>query len=133
MIDVPAFNHREIHRMSFWQLLLSWLLPVVETEVQTILPIATNAVSTLTTEESAALASGDLKNTGKILATVVKNAADQAAAQGLSVGAPALLTAVGHAVQSATGASGAAVSAAAADKPSPSDDGSGHPGLVRSA
>lgn len=123
--------------MSFWQMLLSW--SIIENEVATVLPIATAAVSNLAADELTAVTSGDAKDTGHILAKAVQNTADQMAAAGIAAGAPAILTAVAHAVQ-AVGQSlpAAAPSLKVAAPPAPAaadtpaDDGTGHPGLIRS-
>lgn len=84
-----------------WAKLLALLMPIVETEVTAVAPIAVNAVSKLGAAELQAVQSGNLKDTGKILADTVNSAAADAAAAGISAGAPALLVAVSHAIASA--------------------------------
>ena len=129
--------------MPFWQMLLSWLLPVVETEVSTVLPIATKAVNDLAQNEVNAIATGDAKDTGHILAKAVQNTTTELAAAGISAGAPAVLTAVAHAISAVQVAAPPQATTSASDTPAaaiepstgeplPTDDGTGHPGLVRS-
>lgn len=125
--------------MPFWQVLLSWLLPVVETEVSTVMPIATKAVNDLAQNEVNAIATGDAKDTGHILAKAVQNTTNQMAAAGISAGAPAVLTAVAHAVSAIQAPAQTANPVMVPDSyASPAldqaaaDDGSGHPGIQRS-
>jgi len=124
--------------MPFWQLLLSWFLPIIENEVATVLPIATTAVNNLAADELTAVTSGDAKDTGHILAKAVQNTADQMAAAGVAAGAPAILTAVAHAVAAVAQQMPAPVPSLQVAAPpapaaaAPADDGTGHPGLIRS-
>ncbi|MGB8364838.1 MAG: hypothetical protein ACLQUZ_12830 [Rhizomicrobium sp.] len=76
----------------------TFLKNLVSAEFSALLPIAQSAVANLTTEEAAALASGDTKNTGSILASVVKNTTAAAEAAGIGAGASTILAAVGAAV-----------------------------------
>jgi hypothetical protein len=92
--------------MDFWTKLKTWFtgtaLPTLEsfvtgavhTEVAALTPIAQNAVAQLTTEEATALATGDTKDTGHILAKVVAGVAAQAEAESIN----SVLMAVGAAI-----------------------------------
>lgn len=92
--------------MDFWNSLKTWFtgtaLPTLEdfifgavhTEVATLAPIAQAAVADLATEEANALATGDTKDTGHILAKVV--AATAAQAENASINS--VLIAVGSAL-----------------------------------
>lgn len=89
--------------MDFWTKFKTWFtgnaLPTLETfvtgavhtEVEVLTPIAQSAVAKLTQEEATALATGDTKDTGHILAKVVANTASQA--EGASINS--VLMAVG--------------------------------------
>lgn len=91
--------------MSFWTSLESiykadiepFLSGIVHSEVAALAPIATQAVSSLATEEVAALASGG-KTTGNVLANVVKSTAAAAEAAGINAASSSILAAVGTAI-----------------------------------
>lgn len=74
-----------------------FLATVVHSEVVALVPIAQTAIANLTVEEAAALAAGG-KDTGHVLASVVRDTATQAQAAGLNAATSSILTAVGAAV-----------------------------------
>lgn len=85
-----------------WAKLLAFLTPIAESEFEAVAPIAVSAVTELGSDELQAVQTGDLKDTGKILAAVTQNAANKAVAAGLSAVSPmSLLAAVGHAIATA--------------------------------
>jgi len=93
-----------------WESLKAWFsgtaLPALEkfvtgavhTEVSVLQPIAENAVANLTTEEAAAITTGDTKDTGHILAKVVADTAAQAENASIN----SVLIAVGNALPAKT-------------------------------
>ena|SRR5580692_12444718 len=94
---------------SIWTTLIGWgedleafLGSFVQSEVNDVTPLAEQAVAELTTEEAAALTTGNAANTGHILAAVVASTATKAAAASLTASPASLAGAVGAAVAKAT-------------------------------
>lgn len=91
--------------MSFWTSLQNifkadiepFLDGVIHSEVIALAPIAQAAVTNLTVSEVAALAAGG-KDTGHVLAQVVKDTAVKAEAAGITAASSSILAAVGTAV-----------------------------------
>jgi len=84
-----------------WPAIEGFLGGVVHDEVAAATPIVESTVAQLTTEEAAAIASGNTANTGHILASVVNNAKSALVAASINVGTSSLLTAVGAAAAKA--------------------------------
>ena len=70
----------------------------LKTEVTAIAPLAEQAITELPTEEAAALATGDGKDTGHILAAVIQNTTAKMAQASLSAAPASVAGAVGAAV-----------------------------------
>lgn len=84
-----------------WPVFEAFMKPVVHDEIAALTPIAEAAVANLMVQEAQALATGNAKNTGHILAAVVTKTEAAATAAGLSVGTNSLLVAVGAAAAKA--------------------------------
>ena len=69
---------------------------IVSSEVAAVEPIAAQALTTLTTEETAALLAGG-KTTGNVLASVTAKTVSAMEVAGITAAAPSILTAVGNA------------------------------------
>lgn len=82
---------------SAWPTVKSFLSGLVHDEVAAVAPIAKQAVAELTAEEATAIATGDSKDTGHILARVVANTTQKMQVAGISAAAPSVLAAVGAA------------------------------------
>lgn len=80
---------------SAWPTIETFLGGVVHDEVAAVAPIAQSAVNELAAEEATALATGDAKNTGHILAVVVRNTTQKMQIAGISAAAPSVLAAIG--------------------------------------
>lgn len=93
---------------SIWSTLVGWgedlesfIGSFAKSEVQAVAPLAEQSLSELTTEEAAALATGNAANTGHILASVVAATATKVAQAGLTVAPASVVGAVGAAVSKA--------------------------------
>lgn len=83
---------------SAWPTLHTFLNGLVHDEVAAVAPIARAAVTRLTTEEIAALTSGNSANTGHILAAVVRDTSAEVQAAGIKAGSNSIMVAVGAAL-----------------------------------
>lgn len=81
-----------------WPTIESFLGKVTSDGLAAAAPFAAEAVSELTTQEAAALASGNTAEAGHILANVVKSTTGKVAAAELNVGTHDILAAVGAAI-----------------------------------
>ena len=70
-------------------------------EAATLAPIAENAVANLAVSEAEAIATGDSKDTGHILATVTNQTIQAAEVAGIKAAAPSIAVAVGLAAAKA--------------------------------
>lgn len=84
---------------SAWPTVKTFLGGLVHDEVAAIAPIAQRKVAELTAAEATAIATGDAKDTGHILAQLVRDTTQEMQVAGISAAAPSVLAAVGAAVQ----------------------------------
>ena len=91
------FNLKDWFSHTAWPTVETFLGGLVHSEVAAVAPIAQQAVAELTAEEATAIATGDSKDTGHILAKVVASTTQKMQVAGISAAAPAVLAAVGAA------------------------------------
>lgn len=91
--------------MSFWNTVVQWgedleafVGSFAKSEVTAITPLAQESIAELTAAEAAAMATGDAKDTGHILASVVSSTSAKLAVAGLTASNASLAGAVGAAV-----------------------------------
>lgn len=79
----------------------SFLEDLVAADFKAVFPIAQTEVASLVAAETVAVASGDTKNTGTILAAAVKNTEASVIAAGITTTSSTILAAVGAALPKA--------------------------------
>lgn len=82
-----------------WPTIKTFFGGLVKDEVAAVAPLANQAIAELAAEEATAIATGDAKDTGHILAKVVANTTQKMQVAGISAAAPSVLAAVGAAAQ----------------------------------